>query len=121
MTRTAAELAEFLGARMLGDRDEDASVPITGVSGIETAGPGQLTFLANPKYSHFLKTTGATAAIIPEDGGLPGIARDGLILLMHAAPYQAFLQALVLFNPPPPEIGKRRVGKECRSRWSPYH
>ena len=20
-----------------------------------------------------------------------------------------------------PEIGKRRVGKECRSRWSPYH
>ena len=19
------------------------------------------------------------------------------------------------------EIGKRRVGKECRSRWSPYH
>ena len=20
-----------------------------------------------------------------------------------------------------PEIGERRVGKECRSRWSPYH
>ena len=20
-----------------------------------------------------------------------------------------------------PEIGRRRVGKECRSRWSPYH
>ena len=24
-------------------------------------------------------------------------------------------------NVPAPEIGRRRVGKECRSRWSPYH
>ena len=24
-------------------------------------------------------------------------------------------------NPENNEIGRRRVGKECRSRWSPYH
>jgi len=26
-----------------------------------------------------------------------------------------------LAEPPPPRSEERRVGKECRSRWSPYH
>ena len=28
---------------------------------------------------------------------------------------------LLLDNFPPTQIEERRVGKECRSRWSPYH
>ena len=28
---------------------------------------------------------------------------------------------IMLDSPDFNEIGKRRVGKECRSRWSPYH
>ena len=32
--------------------------------------------------------------------------------------YQFRISEMMNFNY---EIGKRRVGKECRSRWSPYH
>ena len=31
------------------------------------------------------------------------------------------IDKLVWKNKEGKEIGKRRVGKECRSRWSPYH
>ena len=31
------------------------------------------------------------------------------------------LLASVTFNKPPERSEERRVGKECRSRWSPYH
>ena len=31
------------------------------------------------------------------------------------------LKVYVMYNPGRKEIGERRVGKECRSRWSPYH
>jgi hypothetical protein len=39
-------LAEQLGCRLEGDGD----IEITGVAGIDVAEPGQVTFLANPKY-----------------------------------------------------------------------
>ena len=34
---------------------------------------------------------------------------------------QAELESIVLWNRLRAEIEERRVGKECRSRWSPYH
>ena len=31
------------------------------------------------------------------------------------------MNVLTAVKPGPAKIGERRVGKECRSRWSPYH
>ena len=42
-----SELARRLDCRLEGDGD----IEITGVRGIEQAGPGHITFLANPKYA----------------------------------------------------------------------
>ena len=46
------EIAERLSCRLVGDGD----IEILGVIGMEQAGPGQLTFLANPKYAPKAKT-----------------------------------------------------------------
>jgi UDP-3-O-[3-hydroxymyristoyl] glucosamine N-acyltransferase len=40
-------IAEALGCRLEGD----GGLEITGVAGMEHAGAGELTFLANPKYA----------------------------------------------------------------------
>jgi UDP-3-O-[3-hydroxymyristoyl] glucosamine N-acyltransferase len=87
-----AELARVLGASCHGDEDQE----ITGVEGIETAGPGQLTFVANPKYTPFARTTKAGAVLVTED--FPAIEAATLRL---ANPYLAFARAIDLFHPAP--------------------
>jgi UDP-3-O-[3-hydroxymyristoyl] glucosamine N-acyltransferase len=82
-----SEIASRLGARLDG-----ADAEITGVAGIEEAGPGQITFVANPKYAAAAKTTRATAVIVSED--FPAISAA---TLRSKNPYLAFAQALELF------------------------
>ena len=62
---------------------------ITGVAGIEQAGPGQLTFVANPKYAAAAKTTRASAVIVAED--FPALPTA---TLRTRNPYLAFARAL---------------------------
>jgi UDP-3-O-[3-hydroxymyristoyl] glucosamine N-acyltransferase len=92
------EVAERLGCRLEGD----GSVEICGVSGIDHAVTGQITFLANRRYSPLLKSTCASAVLI-EDGvaqereaSLPPLAA-----LRTDNPYLAFAQAIELFYQPP--------------------
>jgi UDP-3-O-[3-hydroxymyristoyl] glucosamine N-acyltransferase len=87
-----AELASLLGATCHGDADQE----ITGVEGIEKAGPGQLTFVANPKYTPFARTTKAAAVLVTED--FPQIAAT---TLRTANPYLAFARAIDVFHPAP--------------------
>ena len=47
LSMQSGELARVLRAELRGDAD----LEITGVAGIEEAGPGQITFVANPKYA----------------------------------------------------------------------
>lgn len=56
-------LASLTGGRVIGDRD----AKITGFAKIEEACEGQLTFIANPKYAHFIDTTQATAVLVGKD------------------------------------------------------
>ena len=83
------ELAERLHCRLEGDGD----TVISRVTGIEHAAPGDLTFIANPKYHGFLKTTQASAVLVA-----PGVDRPegGPSLLVCDRPYLAFAQALGL-------------------------
>ena len=55
-------ISERLGTTLHGDGD----LEITGVAGMEQAGPFELTFLANPKYAPKMKLTRAAAILVAE-------------------------------------------------------
>ena len=88
-----SEIAAAIGARLENGSPE---TEITGVAGIETAGPGQLTFIANPKYAALAKSTKASAVIVPED--FPALATA---MLRSRNPYLDFARALEFFYQPP--------------------
>lgn len=86
------ELATRLGAELRGD----ASREVTGVKGIEEAGPAEITFVANPKYAGLARTTQAAAVLVePEFPDIPAAT------LRIKNPYHAFSRALGLFYQPP--------------------
>lgn len=92
------ELAQKLGCRLEGN----PGLEINGVGGIDHATAGQLTFLANRRYSRLLKSTKATAVLIEEGITLqrePGL--EPLAALRTANPYLAFAQAIELFYQAP--------------------
>ena len=84
--------------RILGTRLENGSphTEISGVAGIENAGPGQLTFIANPKYAAAARSTKASAVIAAED--FPALKTA---MLRSKNPYLDFARALELFYQPP--------------------
>ena len=44
--------------------DGDSNLKLTGFAKIEEAAPGQITFIANPKYAHFIESTKASAVLV---------------------------------------------------------
>src|SRR5579872_1322417 len=68
---------------------------ITGLNGIEQSGPGDLTFVSNPKYGAAARTTRASAVIVGED--FPAIPAA---MLRAKDPYLTFARALPLFHQP---------------------
>ena len=87
-----AEVANHLGATLHGNPD----VEITGVSGLEAAAPGDLTFVANPKYATLARTTKATAVLVE-----PAFHEIPSATLRIDNPYLAFAHAIELFYSPP--------------------
>jgi UDP-3-O-[3-hydroxymyristoyl] glucosamine N-acyltransferase len=87
------ELAEFLGATLRGPADKE----ISGLATLHEAGPGQVSFLANPQYRKFLATTHASAVLLkPADA--EGFAGDALLV---DDPYLAYARISHLFDPKP--------------------
>jgi UDP-3-O-[3-hydroxymyristoyl] glucosamine N-acyltransferase len=86
-----SEIAKHLSARL-----EGSDCDITGVSGIEEAQPGQLTFVNNPKYAAAAKTTKASAVIVDES--FPAISAA---TLRSKNPYLLFARAISLFYQSP--------------------
>lgn len=87
-----AELARVLQAELRGD----PNLEITGVAGIEEAGPGQVTFVANPKYAALARTTSAWAILVAPD--FPEVSAATLRL---KNPYLGFARAVEIFYQPP--------------------
>ena len=81
------ELAELVG----GTVDGDGQTLIRGVAGIREAEPGEITFIANPKYEEFLGVTRASAVITGRTLSAP----KPVIRIDN--PYYAYLQVLNLF------------------------
>ncbi len=88
--RNLGEIARYLKGQLSGD----PSILITGVAGIEEAQTGELTFLANPKYCGFMKTTSAAAVIV---GSEIDLDQSTVPLIRHPNPYLAFARVLELF------------------------
>jgi len=87
------QLAEFLGATLRGPAEKE----ITGLATLQEAGPGQVSFLANPQYRKFLATTHA-AAVLLKPADAEGYAGDALLI---ADPYLAYARISHLFDPKP--------------------
>jgi len=84
-----------IAARLECSLEGDGDVEIGGVAGIEAAGPGDLTFVANPKYASRLQDTRASAVILGSDvHGAP------CSVLRAAHPYLTFARAVELFADP---------------------
>lgn len=60
MEFSASQIAALTGGTVEGNPD----VTVHTFSKIEEAGPGALTFLANPKYTHFIYSTGASIVLV---------------------------------------------------------
>jgi UDP-3-O-[3-hydroxymyristoyl] glucosamine N-acyltransferase len=86
------ELARQLGAELRGD----AEVEVTGVRGIEDAGPSEITFVANPRYTALARTTKAAAVLVE-----PEFQEIATATLRIKNPYYAFSRALGIFYQPP--------------------
>jgi UDP-3-O-[3-hydroxymyristoyl] glucosamine N-acyltransferase len=84
------ELAARLDCRLEGDGELD----VTRVAGIQDAQPGDVTFLANPKYEKSLASSRATAVILKEEAPAAPCA-----MLRARDPYLAFARAVALFAP----------------------
>jgi len=88
------EIADKLDCKLTGRGD----IEINRVVGINEAGEGDITFVSNPKYMKYIKTTGASAIILAHDApevSIPSLRCDN--------PYYIFAKTLEFFyNPPLP-------------------
>jgi len=72
---------------------------ITSTAGMDIAGPGDITFLANPKYTPQVNDTKATAIYLNEN---VVVERTDIAVLRSADPYVSYTLAMRLFFPEPP-------------------
>ena len=77
----------------------DADLEITSAAGLDIAGPNDVSFLANPKYTPQVKVTAAGAVILNE-GIEPG--RNDIAILRAKDAYVAYTLALKSFFPETP-------------------
>lgn len=108
---TLGELASRLGARAVGD----AALVLTGVSGLDEAKAGELSFFTNLHYRDKLASTQASAVIMKEEGLALFDTSSGRGALVADDPYLTFAKASALFHPPrafAPGIDARAVVEE---------
>lgn len=85
------ELAQKLNATLVGD----PKVKIVGIAPLQSAGPGEISFLDNPVYRKYLGSTKATAVIVSKD--LADKCKTDALIVDN--PYFTFAKAAELFRP----------------------
>ena len=86
--KTVKDIAEHIGGRILGSD----SVEISAASTLDSAGPGQITFLSNPKYASKVQATRAAAVLV----SVP--VTTSAVQIVTEDPYYAFMQVVVLLH-----------------------
>jgi UDP-3-O-[3-hydroxymyristoyl] glucosamine N-acyltransferase len=91
---TLREIVAKLGGEAVGE----VAAPLTGVATLDSAGPGDIAFLANPKYRAKLAATRAGAVILgPGDRDAATMPR-----IVSENPYAYYARAVALFHPVAP-------------------
>ena len=112
----------------------DLVAPGAGVLGLGTGGPGHLVGDGTSFAAPFVAGVAALVRAYHPQLSADQVARRLELTADHPGvqlpdrqlgwgvvnPYAA-LATVLAEEEPAPKIGERRVGKECRSRWSPYH
>jgi UDP-3-O-[3-hydroxymyristoyl] glucosamine N-acyltransferase len=88
--KTLKEIAELIGGRVVGDEN----ILITGASGIREATEGDITFLANPKYSSLMDKTRASSIVTSSDA-----QKTTKPLILTDNPSLAFVKIISMFTP----------------------
>jgi UDP-3-O-[3-hydroxymyristoyl] glucosamine N-acyltransferase len=92
MEFTAKQIAEFINGRVEGD--ENAAIHT--FAKIEEGQPGAISFLSNPKYSHYLYDTKSTIVLINDDLQLEQKVSATLIRVKNA--YESVAKLLQLYE-----------------------
>jgi len=92
MEFTAKQIAEFVGGRIEGDADAKVST----FAKIEEGREGALSFLSNPKYTHYIYDTQSTVVLIGDDVALEGEVKPTLVRVKNA--YEAVARLLQLYD-----------------------
>jgi len=93
-----SEISKLLSGEIEGDAD----LEIDNVGKIESAGPNEITFIANPAYEKYYSTTKAGAIIVSRRLDIADVQRKSrkpLSLLRVDDPYLAFLELLDKLSP----------------------
>ena len=97
---TAAQIAALLGGKVEGDPE----AKVWNVARIEDGAPGMLSFLANPKYIHYLYDTKSTIVLVNEDFEPTEKVTTTMIRVKNA--YDSFAQLLAIYQ----EYTNNKVG-----------
>jgi UDP-3-O-[3-hydroxymyristoyl] glucosamine N-acyltransferase len=89
-----SELATLTSAHVEGTTATD--IEIAGAAGMDEAAAGQVTFLANPRYTPRIKSTRASAIYLAES---VAVDREDIVVLRAKDPYLAYTRALRIFHP----------------------
>lgn len=112
MGTTLTELRDFLVDQGLSCQIEgDADVEIRAANTLEEAGPGDISFLANRRYTKYLATTRASAVVVDSTPVRPG----SLTLLRCNDPYAAIAMLIVKLH------GFRQHAKPCAEMQPAIH
>lgn len=93
MKRTVREIAAAVGGEICGD----PAVEIRAVASLREAGPGDITFIANPRYAGLVAETRASAVLV----GRSWAESAAAVLIRVDDPDKAFTQTAEFFAPPP--------------------
>jgi UDP-3-O-[3-hydroxymyristoyl] glucosamine N-acyltransferase len=91
-----------------GEIEGDGNVEILHLAKIGEAGPGDITFLSNPKYRKHLTTTSATAILVNKNEMFPELSghKTTISLIKVKDPYISFLRLIEYFYPPATPLEK---------------
>lgn len=117
MEFTAKQIAELINGRIEGDENAVVST----FSKIEEGKPGAISFLSNPKYTHFLYETQSSVVLVNEDVKLERPVNATLIRVDNA--YECVAKLLQLYESMKPQktgidplafiSSKAKIGKDC--------
>ena len=97
---TAAQIAALLGGKVEGDPE----AKVWNVARIEDGAPGMLSFLANPKYIHYLYNTESSIVLVNADFEPTEPVKTTMIRVANA--YESFAQLLGIYQ----EYTNNKVG-----------